>query len=493
MNRHDEQKNVPLPELVKALQDLARLSHQGVSTAEGMPPTVASALLEQLMTQCQASRGALFLALPSPLAQERFVSRVGFQDNTRRCLALKRVDEEERQQLVKEHPIGSLWTSHSSHAPSWLYWCLPLTLSFPFHLQMEDQKLRKEAPSPSALLLLGWDEPQEELRASAVQKAVLLLPLLADSIGTVIARILSSEYLEELEVSADRKAHREMEVLKAELLATVSHELRSPLASIRGYAATLLRLERRISREERREFLLAIKESSDRLAGVIDALLEISQLQTGTIELEWMPIDIAHLIREAVRAAEPRRESSSILGGPVLPSPLAHPTFIVHLQDRHGDPLQDELLIEADHNRLREVLDHLLKNAVIHAREDGVIDVLLRPVSSPEDLSTFPELTAEAMTKIRAVQRHSPQVIVIRVRDSGKGISPHHLTRIFEPFYRVDSGLTRETGGLGLGLAICRDIVELHHGELWGESIMGKGSTFYVCLPQQGQQKERTE
>src|SRR5438128_8871299 len=90
----------------------------------------------------------------------------------------------------------------------------------------------------------------------------------------------------ELEELTDRQALRDMELLKAELLATVSHELRSPLASIKGYAATLLRHERRISREERHEFLLAITQASDRLAGVIDRLLEMSQLETGDITIE---------------------------------------------------------------------------------------------------------------------------------------------------------------------------------------------------------------
>ena len=98
--------------------------------------------------------------------------------------------------------------------------------------------------------------------------------------------ILLAERIYELEAAADHKALREMELFKAELLATVSHELRSPLASVKGYAATLLRHERRISREERHEFLLAIKEASDRLEAVIDRLLEISQLETAGITIQ---------------------------------------------------------------------------------------------------------------------------------------------------------------------------------------------------------------
>src|SRR5260370_5441466 len=99
-----------------------------------------------------------------------------------------------------------------------------------------------------------------------------------------------------------RDALREMELLKAELLGTVSHELRSPLASIKGYAATLLRHERRISREERHQFLLAINEASDRLEVLIERLLEMSQLETGEVIIQRSPIDLAHLATDAITA-----------------------------------------------------------------------------------------------------------------------------------------------------------------------------------------------
>src|SRR6185437_9019563 len=96
---------------------------------------------------------------------------------------------------------------------------------------------------------------------------------------------------------------REMELLKAELLGTVSHELRSPLASIKGYAATLLRHERRISREERHQFLLAINDASDRLELITRRLLEMSQLETGEVTLQHSVVDPARLAAEAIAAS----------------------------------------------------------------------------------------------------------------------------------------------------------------------------------------------
>src|SRR5260370_19880198 len=101
-----------------------------------------------------------------------------------------------------------------------------------------------------------------------------------------------------------RDALREMELLKAELLGTVSHELRSPLASIKGYAATLLRHERRISREERHQFLLGINEASDRLEVLIVRLLAMSQLEPGEVIIQRSPMDLAHLAPEAITAID---------------------------------------------------------------------------------------------------------------------------------------------------------------------------------------------
>ena len=109
----------------------------------------------------------------------------------------------------------------------------------------------------------------------------------------------------------DALVSQETELLKAELLATVSHELRSPLTAIKGYAATLLRHERRISREERHEFLLAISAASDRLELIVDRLLEISQLETDAIKIERFPIDVALLAHEALTASEQRASGHS--------------------------------------------------------------------------------------------------------------------------------------------------------------------------------------
>jgi signal transduction histidine kinase len=275
-----------------------------------------------------------------------------------------------------------------------------------------------------------------------------------------------------------------MEMLRAELLASVSHELRSPLASIKGYAATLLRHERRISREERHEFLVAITDASNRLEAVINRLLEMSQLETGSISIDRTPVNLAHLVREAITAVEQRFAEAEHMES--THQTESNITFTLHLDDNERRPTRDEPVIQADRHRLREVLDNLLENAVIYSPEGGVVEVGIRPVGTSGPGAALPASSQEmrngGKTAIPPLQ-NTPPMVEIWVRDNGIGIPPKHLERIFERFHRVDTRLIREVNGLGLGLAICKRIVDLHNGTIWAESTPGEGSTFHILLP----------
>jgi two-component system phosphate regulon sensor histidine kinase PhoR len=332
---------------------------------------------------------------------------------------------------------------------------------------------------------LGWGRANALEHPTALEKGQVILPLVADAVSSVIVSLLLVERVQELEASRDRKALRQMELLKAEMLATVSHELRSPLASIKGYAATLLRHERRIPREERHEFLVAINDASNRLEVIVNRLLEMSQLETGTISIERTMVDPAHLVREAITAAERRfQEPEQAEQTHETREPI---TFTLQLEDSAGNPTTDEPLIQADRYRLREVLDNLLENAVIYSPEGGRVEVGIRP-GSMFGTDVTPLMPSQGKRNgIRSTSpspaQNRPPMIEIWVRDHGIGIPSKHLGRIFERFHRVDTRLIREVNGLGLGLAICRRIVELHGGMIWAESTPGEGSTFHVLLP----------
>lgn len=482
MDVQDEQENGSLLEIVTTLQDLARLSHGGISTTTAPASTVAVALLERLLMLCRASRGAIFLIPQHSADLEPSLSPFSSIERNYRLLALHGANEDEVYASLTTVSSEDLWMSPPIRGLSWLHWRLPLTMSFPSHHSgnREDQeRLDSTISSFQALLLFSWDGQGEENRAIAIKKASLVLPLVADAVSSVMLRVLSDEYINALEADVDRKALREMELLKVEWLATVSHELRSPLTSIKGYAATLLRHEARISREEQHEFLLAINEASDHLAGMIDSLLEMSEFEMGTIEIERLPINIVRLVREVVTIVEQQLDEANELAL----SAHQYPTMTIRLENHHGRLIHDELIIEADQNRLREALGHLLKNAITHSSAGGTINVVIRPLLSPEDLKEFPLSSSEIEMKLVTVLQRYKQLLVISVQDNGCGMLAKHLARIFDSFYRIDTRLTRQVNGLGLGLAISRRIIELHDGIIWAESNIGKGSTFSLCLP----------
>lgn len=236
--------------------------------------------------------------------------------------------------------------------------------------------------------------------------------------------------------AANAEAEDAANRLETEFLAVISHELRSPLAAIKGSAATLRRHGRRLGHEEQDAFLRAIVESSDRLETLISRMLLLAQLEAGSLKPRFVPVDMARLAREALLAAERRwtAEGHSL----VAPEQETTPLVLVDLR------------------LLRDVLDILLENAVKYSPAGSTVAVSLRV----EGESLF-----------------------LGVRDHGIGISAAHLHRIFDRFYRVDTRLTREHDGAGIGLAICKRIVELHGGEIWAESGPGVGSVFWLRLP----------
>ena len=477
-------QNIPIqetfaPEVAAALIDLAQLAQQTGSTAMEDLDTIADKMLARLLVLCSAQRGAVFLGVDERLQPELHATH----HKIFRALALHGVDEETAHALLSALPIDNSSVKPDPELVCWLTYRFSLGEFF-----LEKEHFSYDVLSPhyiehlppdgtlpllirqplDALLVLGWTTKEDDECASAVERGHHLLPHVIDAIGAVIVGILQVERIHELEAARIRDSLREMELLKAELLGTVSHELRSPLASIKGYAATLLRHERRISREERHQFLLAITEASDRLEVIIQRLLEVSQLETSEVTIDRSPVDMKYLVKESIAALE---ESNS----------EKYPgRFIFKLSVEHADgtPASSVPLILADQRLMREVIDDLLENAVKFSPGGGVIKVILCPVTQVQ--TALPESGEDNQQPVQI----SRQMLEVRVCDNGMGIPVDHLVRIFDRFHRVDTRLTREVGGLGLGLTICKRIVEMHDGIIWAENRQnGTGSVFHVRLP----------
>ena len=476
--------NIPLQgtsasEVTAALLDLAQLAqHTGSATIENLG-AIAARMLSRLLVLCSAQHGAIFLGVDERLQPELSASN----QKVFRTLAQQDVEEETAHALLSALPVDASNMKSESDLVCWLTYRLALGEFFLekeqfsdslYHSQYSDNLPYEDTLLPQvrhplvALLVIGWTANDDSECASLVERGHRLLPTVIDAIAAVIVGILQVERIHELEATRNRDSLREMELLKAELLGTVSHELRSPLASIKGYAATLLRHERRISREERHQFLLAITEASDRLEVIIQRLLEVSQLETGEVTVDRSPVDMEYLVGESIAAME---ES-------IAEKQPGRFIFKLSLEHADGTVATSVPLILADQRRLREVMDDLLENAVKFSPGGGIIKVILRPVMQTQ------ETLAESAEDGQQPEQITRKMLEILVCDNGLGIPAEHLERIFDRFHRVDTRLTREVSGLGLGLTICKRIVEMHDGIIWAENRPnGTGSVFHVLLP----------
>jgi len=228
---------------------------------------------------------------------------------------------------------------------------------------------------------------------------------------------------------------RRLERVRRDFVANVSHEFKTPLTAIQGFAETLLSgaLD---DKANRKHFVEIIREHARRLARLTDDLLKLSRIEAGRLELEIRPIRVEALVNGCVETARLNAKSRGL-------------QIVVDLQ-------QNAPAVRGDGAQLGEVLQNLLDNALQYTPSGGQIEV-----------------------KARA-NGHN---IVFTVTDTGIGIPESDLERIFERFYRVDAARSREAGGTGLGLAIARHIVDAHGGRIWVESAVGQGSRFHFSIP----------
>ncbi len=261
-----------------------------------------------------------------------------------------------------------------------------------------------------------------------------LLTAIAHQIGSSIENARLSEEASEIEIL------RELSRLRSELIANVSHELRTPLGLIKFFGTSLLMDDVEFDRETRIQFLRGIDAETDRLEVIVDNLLDLSRVESGRLQLDRRLTNVTQLVKEilATMSAELELEGRAadyrfICDFP--PAPLTAPV---------------------DVRRIEQVLRNLLNNAVKYSPAGGTITVQGR---GDEDQ------------------------ILICVQDQGMGIPPQDLKRVFERFYRVENDITQRTRGAGLGLAVCRSIIDAHGGAIWAESTLGEESAFYFTLP----------
>jgi signal transduction histidine kinase len=250
-------------------------------------------------------------------------------------------------------------------------------------------------------------------------------------VGSLVGDILSMMF----ERQAWKTMHEELRELRLQMrlqedfVSTISHELRTPLGFIKGYSTSLLRKDTLWDPETQQEFLTIIDEEADRLSLLIENVLESARLQSKTLPLRFQPLRLDAVIRDVVTRLRARYKDLD-----------------VKLELEPTPPMQ------GDGVRIAQVFDNLFSNAIKYAPGSPI------------------------QVDLQQQQHH----LRVSVTDQGPGIPQESLALIFERFYRVR---TERNTGSGLGLYICKQIIDAHRGKIWAESTLGKGTSFFIELP----------
>ena len=288
-----------------------------------------------------------------------------------------------------------------------------------------------------SLIRIGLSHPDmmyEELSIYYPEERLL-------EIGLVPMTMSGEEEPGLLLVLQDVTAIRKLESMRSDFVANVSHELKTPVAAVRGFAETLLS-GAMDDRETAKSFLTIIYEESDRLNRLIGDILELSKIESRRSPLQFSPIDLTQFLGRMTELLSTDATKKAIT------------------LDVQSEP---ELFLEADEDRLGQIVMNLIQNGINYTPEGGMVKVRAE-FAAGED--------GDEADKVR-----------ITVSDTGIGIPKQDIERIFERFYRVDKARSRGSGGTGLGLSIVKHLVELHHGTIRVESTVGVGSRFIMELP----------
>ncbi|MGD9002076.1 MAG: ATP-binding protein, partial [Anaerolineae bacterium] len=257
-------------------------------------------------------------------------------------------------------------------------------------------------------------------------------------------RTADGERLGRVAVMRDITHLKELDELKSDFVATVSHDLRTPLSFMRGYATMLPKVGE--LNQKQREYVGRILQGVSQMSDLVDDLLDLGRIEAG-VGLERQPCHLGAVLADAVNSMRARAVAKDI-------------TLRSESVSSSGSQLDDEAIVSGDPALLIQAITNVLDNAIKYTPSGGIVAVGL---------------------SVRTERRRKQAVI--RVSDTGIGVAPEDQVRLFEKFYRVKRRDAPSVSGTGLGLSIVKSIVERHGGEVWVESELNQGSTFYISLP----------
>jgi len=244
-----------------------------------------------------------------------------------------------------------------------------------------------------------------------------------------------TERTQELKFANERL--KELDKLKSAFLSNVSHELRTPLTAVKSLIINMLDGITGPLNDKQVRYITGIKESTDRLARLINDLLDLSVIEAGRMQLKPTNFSLAGLIHEVNDILRPVTQEK-----------------LIHLE---AGSMNGSVTVWADRDKITQVLTNLISNAVKFTSSQGKIDV--------------------------SVQKNGVAWLQVSVADTGSGIAPEEANKIFDEFYQITQPGGKKSRGVGLGLAISKKLIEMHGGKMWVESVVGKGSTFSFTVP----------
>ncbi|AEH51047.1 sensor histidine kinase [Pseudothermotoga thermarum] len=275
------------------------------------------------------------------------------------------------------------------------------------------------------------EKQSQEVEIKGIFYSIIAEPIEYEGQRQVLVTITDVTNTKELE------RLKQIDALKTEFIANVSHELRTPLAAIRAYVETILNSLDELNKTMLKDFMKTVFDETLHLENLVNQILDFAKIEQKTLKLEKTWFDLVELCQEVIQSMGEFAKSKQV-------------------SLEYEGP--DQLIVFADRMRLRQVLMNLVSNGIKY--------------SNPENRYKYVKIKLERLN----------DSVIIAVSDNGIGIPKEYQSRIFEKFFRVQSFKDYKVEGTGLGLTICKEIVELHGGKIWFESEPGKGSIFYVKL-----------
>ncbi len=262
-------------------------------------------------------------------------------------------------------------------------------------------------------------------------------------------------------VFQDITERQAIELMKDEFIAVVSHELRTPLTSIRAALGLLAQNQIEISADKQQRMIEIAASNTNRLVRLVNDILDVERIKLGKIDLNKQTCNLSTIITQAADEMRAMADNRSI-----------------HLS---VSPISIELCLDPD--KIIQTIANLLSNAIKFSPMNSTVEISAQQIHSDDVSRIQKHLSEKGRLAIEAGLGIGESVLLVMVKDAGRGIPEDKLETIFEQFKQLNTSDEAHQGGTGLGLAICRSIVQRHHGEIWAQSELNSGSTFYFTLP----------